>query len=78
MPSDRINGGKASARRVSIAIVAPPWFELPPRAYGGIEWTCYLLAEGLAARGHDVTLIGAGACWATRHPASTCPSTTRR
>ena len=43
-----------------IGIVAPPWFELPPRGYGGIEWMCYWLAEALVARGHDVTLIGAG------------------
>lgn len=43
-----------------IAIVAPPWFELPPRGYGGIEWMCFWLAQGLSARGHDVTVIGAG------------------
>ena len=43
-----------------IGMVAPPWFELPPRGYGGIESMCYWLAEGLVARGHDVTLIGAG------------------
>jgi glycosyltransferase involved in cell wall biosynthesis len=43
-----------------IAIVAPPWFEVPPRAYGGIEAVCHELAQGLLARGHDVTLIGAG------------------
>jgi glycosyltransferase involved in cell wall biosynthesis len=41
-------------------MVAPPWFQLPPPGYGGIEWICYWLAEGLAARGHDVTVIGAG------------------
>ncbi|MDQ4148782.1 MAG: glycosyltransferase family 4 protein [Actinomycetota bacterium] len=45
---------------LKVAIVAPPWFELPPPGYGGIEWICYLLAEGLVERGHDVTLIGAG------------------
>jgi glycosyltransferase involved in cell wall biosynthesis len=43
-----------------LAIVAPPWFEIPPRAYGGIEWICYWLVEGLVARGHDVTLVAAG------------------
>lgn len=46
--------------RYKVAIVAPPWFELPPKAYGGIEWMCYWLAEGLTSRGHEVTLIGAG------------------
>jgi glycosyltransferase involved in cell wall biosynthesis len=40
--------------------VAPPWFQLPPPGYGGIEWICYWLVEGLVARGHDVTVIGAG------------------
>lgn len=43
-----------------IAIVAPPWFEVPPRAYGGIESVCYELVQGLIARGHQVKLIGAG------------------
>jgi glycosyltransferase involved in cell wall biosynthesis len=41
-----------------IAMVAPPWFRMPPAAYGGIEWMCYYLIQGLEARGHDVTLIG--------------------
>jgi glycosyltransferase involved in cell wall biosynthesis len=41
-------------------MVAPPWFEVPPRAYGGIEWMCASLVDGLAARGHEVTLVGAG------------------
>ena len=42
-----------------IAVVAPPWFEIPP-PYGGIESMCYELVQGLVARGHEVTLIGAG------------------
>jgi glycosyltransferase involved in cell wall biosynthesis len=46
--------------RLRVAIVAPAYYELPPRDYGGIELVCYLLAEGLAKRGHDVTLVGAG------------------
>ncbi|MGH2811053.1 MAG: glycosyltransferase family 4 protein, partial [Actinomycetota bacterium] len=49
-----------SAEPLNIAMVAPPWFELPPSAYGGIEWMCYWLAEGLTSRGHRVTAIGAG------------------
>jgi glycosyltransferase involved in cell wall biosynthesis len=44
-----------------IAIIAPPYYELPPAAYGGIERVCWSLAEGLVDRGHDVTLVGAGA-----------------
>ena len=43
-----------------IALVAPPWFELPPKGYGGIEAMLFWLVQGLVARGHDVTLIGAG------------------
>lgn len=46
--------------RLRIAIEAPPWFEIPPHGYGGIEWICYWLAEGLVARGHEVTLVAAG------------------
>jgi glycosyltransferase involved in cell wall biosynthesis len=43
-----------------IAVVAPPWYPLPPGGYGGIEAMVYWLVEGLVARGHEVTLIGAG------------------
>ncbi|MGH2809663.1 MAG: glycosyltransferase family 4 protein [Actinomycetota bacterium] len=43
-----------------IAVVAPCWFEVPPPAYGGIEWLCSWLVEGLIKRGHDVTLVAAG------------------
>ncbi|MGQ0679019.1 MAG: glycosyltransferase family 4 protein [Actinomycetota bacterium] len=45
---------------LKIALVAPVWFEVPPSAYGGIEWVCAWLADGLLARGHEVTLIAAG------------------
>lgn len=43
-----------------IAMVAPPWFELPPAGYGGIESIVADLVDQLAERGHEVTLIGAG------------------
>ncbi len=46
--------------QLRIAIEAPPWFEVPPNGYGGIEWICYWLVDGLIARGHHVTLVGAG------------------
>jgi glycosyltransferase involved in cell wall biosynthesis len=45
---------------VRIAIVSPPWFPVPPTGYGGIEWIVWLLAEGLTAQGHDVTLFASG------------------
>jgi glycosyltransferase involved in cell wall biosynthesis len=50
----------SSPRQLRVAIVAPPYYELPPRSYGGIELVCHLLAEGLVDRGHGVTLVGAG------------------
>ena len=42
-----------------IAEVAPPWFAIPPRGYGGIELVVHALADGLSARGHEVTLFAA-------------------
>lgn len=42
-----------------IAEIAPVWVPVPPPTYGGIEWVVSLLAEGLAERGHDVTLFAA-------------------
>lgn len=46
--------------RLRIAVIAPPWFEIPPSGYGGIEALCHWLTEGLVAQGHDVTLVAAG------------------
>jgi glycosyltransferase involved in cell wall biosynthesis len=46
--------------RLHVAVVAPPFYEVPPRDYGGVELVCALLAGGLAAVGHDVTLVAAG------------------
>ncbi len=43
-----------------IAVLAPPWFAVPPTGYGGIEWVVSLLADGLADAGHDVTLFASG------------------
>jgi len=43
-----------------IAEIAPPWLTVPPRAYGGTEQVVAHLAEGLTARGHDVTLFASG------------------
>lgn len=43
-----------------IAQIAPPWLTVPPARYGGTERVVSLLAEGLMARGHDVTLFASG------------------
>jgi glycosyltransferase involved in cell wall biosynthesis len=43
-----------------IAVVAPPWFEIPPSGYGGIERVCYSLVQGLTGLGHEVTLVATG------------------
>jgi glycosyltransferase involved in cell wall biosynthesis len=42
---------------VRIAMLAPPWIPVPAPAYGGIEEVVRLLCDGLAERGHDVTLF---------------------
>ena len=43
-----------------IAMVAPPYFTLPPAGYGGVEAVVADLVDALVDRGHHVTLIGAG------------------
>ena len=63
-----------------IAMVAPPWYPVPPTAYGGIELVVSLLVDGLVARGHEVTLIANSArrSRATRVFASyECPPSAR-
>ena len=44
---------------MKIAMLAPPWIEIPPRGYGGIEQVVALLTTKLEERGHDVTLFAA-------------------
>jgi glycosyltransferase involved in cell wall biosynthesis len=41
-----------------VALVAPPWYPVPPSDYGGIERVVYLLARELTRRGHRVTVFG--------------------
>ena len=41
-----------------IAVIAPPWYPIPPQGYGGIELVVGLLVKELRSRGHDVTLFG--------------------
>lgn len=42
---------------MQIAMLAPPWIEVPPKNYGGIEAVVALLTEHLIALGHYVTLF---------------------
>lgn len=56
---------------MKIALVAPPWYRVPPRAYGGIESLVAGLADGLVAQGHHVLLVHAG-------PSGTLATSTRR
>jgi glycosyltransferase involved in cell wall biosynthesis len=52
---------RGSGGPLRIAMVAPPWYALPPSGYGGIEISCATLIDALVRDGHDVTLFGAGA-----------------
>ena len=45
---------------MKIAQIAPPWFSVPPRNYGGTENVIYNLIEEQIAQGHDVTLYAPG------------------
>jgi glycosyltransferase involved in cell wall biosynthesis len=46
-------------RPLRVGMVAPPFLPVPPSGYGGIERVVAALTDGLAARGHDVTLFAA-------------------
>ncbi len=43
-----------------IALVSPPFIEVPPRRYGGTELFIANLASGLHSRGHEVTVYANG------------------
>ena len=45
---------------MKVGLICPVWFPVPPEAYGGIERVVALLADGLVADGHDVTLFASG------------------
>jgi glycosyltransferase involved in cell wall biosynthesis len=46
--------------KLSIAVLSPVWFPVPPTGYGGIEWVVSLLADGLVDAGHETTLFASG------------------
>jgi glycosyltransferase involved in cell wall biosynthesis len=41
-------------------MVAPPWYEVPPTGYGGVELIVAALVDALVDHGHAVTLFGVG------------------
>lgn len=45
---------------MKIAVIAPPFLEIPPKGQGGTEVVVYELVEELVRRGHQVTLFGCG------------------
>jgi glycosyltransferase involved in cell wall biosynthesis len=47
-------------RALRIAMVAPPYYPVPPQAYGGTESVVAGLVDRLVSRGHHVTLFAAG------------------
>lgn len=52
--------GSAAGGPLRVALVAPPYFDVPPAGYGGVEAVVADLADALVMRGHEVTVIGAG------------------
>jgi glycosyltransferase involved in cell wall biosynthesis len=46
-------------RPLHIALIAPPWYPMPPQGYGGIELVVTLLARELRHQAHKVTIFGA-------------------
>jgi glycosyltransferase involved in cell wall biosynthesis len=52
--------GEHTDGTLRVAVVAPPWMELPPDAYGGVESVCSDLVDALVDRGVEVTLLGPG------------------
>ena len=54
------HSSNADPQRLRIAMIAPPYFPVPPPAYGGVEAIVADLVDELVARGHHVTLIAAG------------------
>jgi glycosyltransferase involved in cell wall biosynthesis len=47
-------------KKLKIAQIAPLWFSIPPKGYGGTERIIFHLTEELVKRGHKVTLFASG------------------
>ncbi len=62
---------------MNISLIAPPWYPVPPSAYGGIELVVALLAQEFARCGHNVTVLANGdsrPAGALRSPLRSAPS----
>ncbi len=44
-------------KTMKIAQIAPPWFSIPPKTYGGTEGVIFNLVQAQVELGHDVTLF---------------------
>src|SRR5258705_13481975 len=54
------------ARSMRIAMIMPPWYEVPPAGYGGVERGWASLSDGPIPRGHQVALFRTGSRTRTR------------
>jgi glycosyltransferase involved in cell wall biosynthesis len=61
---------RTAGRTFHVAVLAPPWFTVPPSGYGGIESVVALLCDELVARGHEVTLFAAPGSRSRAHVSS--------
>lgn len=52
---------------MKIAQIAPIWYRIPPRKYGGTEQIVSTLTEGLVKKGHNVTLFASGDSLTSAH-----------
>lgn len=59
---DVVRGPRLAGRRrhLRVAMVVPPYFDIPPAGYGGVESVVADLADELVTLGHDVIIVGAG------------------
>jgi len=48
------------AQQLRLAFAMPPWFDVPPAAYGGIESLVGDLIGALIERGHTIFMVGVG------------------
>ena len=60
MPELSSPAAVAPSRPLHVAMVAPPYYTIPPEGYGGVESVIAGLVDGLVERGHRVTLLAAG------------------